>query len=193
MKKLKLAAALAAATCMFSFTSVDSETWKTDKSHSNINFTVVHFGITDIDGSFKKMEANFTSSKEDFTDAVFEFTTDVNSISTNDEQRDGHLKSADFFDAAKFSTITFNSNSVKKVGDKKYKIIGALTMHGVTKSIELDAFIAKGINLRSKKEFVGVKITGALYRSAFGIGTSVPSAMVSDEVTIKGSAEFGKE
>ena len=190
MKKITT---LIAAIFMFSFTSVDSGTWKADRAHSNLNFTVVHFGITDIDGSFKKFDAKFTFSKEDFTDAVFEFTTDVNSISTNDEQRDAHLKSPDFFDAAKFSTITFISKTVNKTEDKKYKITGMLTMHGVTKTIDLAAIIANGTNLRSQKTFVGVKITGLLNRSAFGIGTSVPAAMVSDEITIKGSAEFGKE
>ncbi len=193
MKKVKTMLLFAASTFLFSFTAVDSSTWKSDMSHSSLNFTVVHFGISDIDGSFKKFDAKFTSSKEDFTDAVFEFTSDVNTITTNEEQRDGHLKSPDFFDAAKFSTITFKSTSVKKIADKKYILLGQLNMHGVTKPIELNATIVKGLNLRSKKEIVVVKINGSLTRSAYGIGASIPSAMVSDEVTIKGNAEFGKE
>lgn len=194
MKNLSIIASLLfAATFMFAFKPLDATTWKSDQAHSNISFTVLHFGITDIEGSFKKLDAKFTSSKEDFTDAVFEFTTEVNSITTNDEQRDGHLKSPDFFDAAKFATITFKSKSVKRIEGKNYKITGELTMHGITQPIEWNAVILKGINLRSKKEIVGVKVTGTLNRSAFGIGTSVPAAMVSDEITIKGSAEFGKE
>lgn len=193
MKKIKNIALFVAATFLFSFTTVDSTTWKSDQAHSNLNFTVLHFGISDIDGSFKKFDAKFTSAKEDFTDGVFEFTTDVNTISTNDEQRDAHLKSPDLFDATKFGTITFKSKSVTKIADTKYTITGELTMHGVTKPIELDATIVKGLNLRSKKEIVVVKINGSLHRSAYGIGTSIPSAMVSDEVIIKGNAEFGKE
>ena len=193
LQTIKTIALSATAATMFSFMPADSGTWKSDSIHSNLTFSVVHFGISDVDGSFKKFEATFTSSKEDFTDAVFEFTGDVTSISTDNVQRDEHLKSPDFFDAAKFSAIIFKSTSVKKIADKKYKISGELTMHGITKPVDLDATIASGINLRSKKPLVGVRIIGALSRSAFGIGSSVPAAMVSDEVTIKGSAEFGKE
>ncbi len=192
MKKITILASAAAA-FMFSFTTPDAGTWKADASHSNINFSIVHLGISDVDGSFKKFDAKFTSSKEDFTDAVFEFTADINSISTNDEKRDGHLKSPDFFDAAKFATITFKSKTVKKVADKKYKIIGELTMHGVTKLIDLDAIIASGTNPMSKKAVVGVRISGSLNRSTFGIAATMPATMLSEEVAIKGSAEFGKE
>ena len=192
MKKITTLASAAAA-LMFSFTTPDAGTWKADASHSNLNFSIVHLGISDVDGSFKKFDAKFTSSKEDFTDAVFEFSTDVNSISTNDDKRDGHLKSPDFFDVAKFATITFKSKTVKKVADKKYKMIGELTMHGVTKLVDLDAIIASGTNPMSKKAVVGVRISGSLNRSTFGIAASMPGTMLSEEVAIKGSAEFGKE
>jgi polyisoprenoid-binding protein YceI len=192
MKKITILASAAAA-LMFSFITPDAGTWKADASHSNINFSIVHLGISDVEGSFKKFDAKFTASKEDFTDAVFEFTADVNSISTNDEKRDGHLKSPDFFDVAKFPNITFKSKTVKKVADKKYKIIGELTMHGVTKLVDLDAIIASGTNPMSKKAVVGVRISGSLNRSTFGIAASMPSTMLGEEVAIKGSAEFGKE
>jgi polyisoprenoid-binding protein YceI len=192
MKKITILASAAAA-LMFSFTTPDAGTWKADASHSNINFSIVHLGISDVDGSFKKFDAKFTSSKEDFTDAVFEFTADVNSISTNDEKRDGHLKSPDFFDVAKFANITFKSKTVKKGTGDKYTIIGEMTMHGVTKLVNFEAVIKKGTKPMSKKDVVGVRISGVLNRSTFGIAATMPATMLSEEVTIKGSAEFGKE
>ena len=192
MKKITILASAATA-LMFSFTTPDAGTWTADKSHSKIGFSIVHLGVSDVDGSFKKFDAKFTSSKEDFTDAVFDFTADVNSINTDDEKRDGHLKSPDFFDAAKFGTITFKSKTIKKIADKKYTIIGELTMHGVTKLVDLEAMIASTTNPMSKKPVVGVKISGKVNRSTFGIAATMPGTMLSEEVAIKGSAEFGKE
>jgi polyisoprenoid-binding protein YceI len=167
-------------------------TWKADSSHAGLNFTVVHFGISEIYGTFSKIDAKFTSSKSDYSDAVFEFEAEVNSISTNEAQRDAHLKSPDFFDAANFTAITFKSTGIRKIDGNKYKITGDLNVHGVTKSIELDTTIVKGTNVRTQKDFVAVKIVGSVNRSAFGVGPSIPGVMVSDEVVIHGSAEFAK-
>ena len=192
MKKITILASAAAA-LMFSFTTPDAGTWKADASHSNVNFSIVHLGISDVDGSFKKFDATFTSSKEDFTVAVFEFSADVNSISTNDEKRDGHLKSPDFFDAAKFSTLTFKSKTVKKVAGDKYTMIGEMTMHGVTKLVNFEAVIKKGVNPMSKKNIVGVRVTGVVNRMTFGLAASMPEAMLSDAVMVKASAEFSKD
>ncbi len=192
MKKNTILAAAAAA-LMFSFTVVGPTTYILDKGHSSVNFTITHMSISDIDGSFKTFDANFTSSKEDFSDASFDFSADVNSINTDNEKRDGHLKSPDFFDAAKFSTITFKSKSVKKVSGNKYSIIGDMTMHGVTKLVSLDAVIRSGINPMSKKTVVGVKVNGIVNRNMFGIGASMPGTMLSEEVVVRGSAEFSKD
>jgi polyisoprenoid-binding protein YceI len=191
MKKITILASAAAA-LMFSFTVIDPAVYTLDKAHSSVSFTITHMSISDIDGSFKTFDAKFTSSKEDFSDASFDFTADVNSINTDNDKRDGHLKSPDFFDAAKFSSITFKSKSVKKVADTKYTIIGDMTMHGVTKIVSLDAVIRSGVNPMSKKTVVGVKVNGVLNRSTFGIGASMPNAMLSEDVIVKGSAEFAK-
>ncbi|HKC67109.1 MAG TPA: YceI family protein, partial [Bacteroidia bacterium] len=146
----------------------------------------------DIDGSFKTFDAKFTSAKEDFSDAVFEFTADVNSINTDNDKRDGHLKSPDFFDVAKFPTLTFKSKTVKKVADNKYTIIGDMTMHGVTKTVSFDAVIRSGVNPMSKKTVVGVKVSGTVNRPMFGLGEKMPDAMLSENVIVRGSAEFSK-
>jgi len=192
MKKITILASVAAA-LMFSFTVVDPSVYNVDKAHSSVGFTITHLSISDIDGSFKTFDAKFTSSKEDFSDAVFEFTADVNSINTDNEKRDGHLKSADFFDVAKFSTLTFKSKSVKKVAGNKYTIIGDLTMHGVTKMVSFDAVIRTGVNPMSKKNIVGVKVNGTVNRSTFGIGATMPGTMLSEDVIVRGSAEFSKD
>ena len=114
------------------------------------------------------------------------------SINTDNEQRDTHLKSPDFFDAAKFATLTFKSKSFKKVKDNTYKVTGDLTMHGVTKTVELDAVARIGTNPMSKKTVAGFKIAGTLKRSDFGIGASMPASMLSEEIAIIANAEFAK-
>lgn len=192
MKKITILASVAAA-LMFSFTTVDPGAYTMDKAHSSVGFTITHLSISDIDGSFKTFDAKLTSSKEDFSDAVFEFTADVNSINTDNEKRDGHLKTADFFDVAKFPSLTFKSKTVKKVSGNNYTIIGEMTMHGVTKLVNFDAVIRSGTNPMSKKTVVGVKVNGKVNRSTFGIGANMPGTMLSEEVIVRGSAEFSKD
>ena len=114
-----------------------AQKWSVDKAHSKVGFSVVHLMLSDVEGSFKISDATLTATKDDFSDAQFDLTADVNSVFTDVDRRDTHLKSADFFDAAKFSTISFKSNSFKKVADRKYKLTGELTMHGVTKLQDL--------------------------------------------------------
>ncbi len=169
-----------------------AQNWTLDKVHSNVSFTITHMMISEVDGSFKAYDAKLTSSKADFTDAVFEFSADVNSISTGNDMRDGHLKSPDFFDAAKTGTITFKSTSVKKGKGQSYTIVGNLTMHGVTKPITLAATIKGPVeNPRSKKLMMGINATGKVNRVAFGVGTS--GATLSDDVTFKVGGEFTKD
>jgi polyisoprenoid-binding protein YceI len=190
MKKITLIAAAAVA-ILFAFKPAET-TWTVDKAHAKLGFSVSHLMVSDVDGSFKNFEAKITSSHEDLSDAVVEVTGQVNSINTDNEQRDAHLKGPDFFDAAKFATFTFKSKSVKKVAENKYKIAGDLTLHGVTKPLELDATCKFGMNPMSKKNIVGVKVSGTIKRTDFGIAATTPSSMVGDEVTILGNGEFTK-
>jgi polyisoprenoid-binding protein YceI len=166
--------------------------WTLDKSHAKLGFNVTHMMVSDVEGSFKNFDLKVTSAKEDFTDAVIELTADVNSINTDNEKRDGHLKSSDFFDAAKYPSLTFKSKSIQKVEDKKYKLTGDLTMHGVTKPVVLD-MILKGTttNPMNKKNIAGFKVLGTIKRSDFSLG-SIPAAVVSDEVNIVANVELNK-
>ena len=93
--------------------------WKADPYHSKLGFTVTHLGIADVPGYFGKYDVTILSEKADFSDAVVEMTAEINSINTRVEPRDNHLKSADFFDAAKYPSMHFKSTSIKKKGNNK--------------------------------------------------------------------------
>ncbi len=170
-----------------------AQTWTLDKAHAKLGFAITHLMISDVEGSFKTIDATITSSKEDFSDAVIEFNGDATSVSTDNADRDKHLKSPDFFDVEKFNSLTFKSTSVKKVEGKKYKITGDLTLHGVTKQVVLDAIInGPAVHPYNKKTIAGLKITGVIKRSDFGIGAKYPGAILSDEVVLNANGEFVK-
>jgi polyisoprenoid-binding protein YceI len=171
-----------------------AQTYSVDKAHASVGFTVTHLLVSEVDGSFKSFDAKITASKDDFSDAVFELTADASSIFTNNDKRDEHLKSPDFFEVAKYPTVTFKSKSFKKVDGKNFKLTGDITMHGVTKSVELDV-VFSGVQVHpfSKKNFAAVKISGVIKRSDFGIGPKTPAAVVSDEVTLSAKGEFIKD
>lgn len=173
--------------------STFAQEWTWDKNHSQLNFGITHMGINEVDGTFGTVTAKFTSSKDDFSDAVIELSADVNTLNTGVEQRNNHLKSPDFFNAAQFGTLTFKSTSFKKVSDKTYQLTGDLTLHGVTKPVTLTAiFNGTVVNPQSKKTVAGFKVTGTIKRTDFGIGTGFPTAMLSDEVILIANSEFVK-
>ena len=173
--------------------SANAQTWKMDKGHSNVGFSVVHMMLSDVEGKFTDFDATITASKEDLSDAKFTMTAQIASIDTDNERRDGHLKSADYFDAEKFPTLNFVSTSFKKVEGKKYKMVGNLTMHGVTKPVTFDVTMNGPIeHPRSKKMMIGLKVSGNLDRTAFGVGDS-PEAMLSHNIELRASGEFTKE
>jgi polyisoprenoid-binding protein YceI len=192
MKKTATITVIALMALLFSFKITDKATWSLDKNHAKLGFTVTHLMVSDVEGWFKSFDATITSSNDDFSDAVAEMTADVNSINTDNEMRDKHLKSPDFFDAVKYPVITFKSKTFKKVSDNNYKVTGDLTMHGITKTVEFDAMCRMGTNPTSKQTVAGFKITGTVKRSDFVIGTSMSSNLISDEVSIIANAEFIK-
>lgn len=190
MKKISIVASA----LLLSASAFAQSTWSVDKAHARLGYGITHLGISESEGNFKSYEAKITASKADFSDAVFVVTADVNSINTDNEMRDKHVKSADFLDAEKFGTLTFKSTSIKKITAKTFKVTGDLTLHGVTKPVTLD-FTVNGTttNPMSKKEEVGVKVTGTFKRSDFGIAAEMPATMLSNEVTLKANGEFVKE
>lgn len=183
----------AVAALMISAVSFAQTTWTLDKSHANLNFSVTHMMISEVEGSFKNFDATFTASKEDLTDAKIDATIQVNSVNTDNADRDKHLQAPDYFDAAKYPTITFKGQSFKKVGERDYKLVGDITMHGVTKSITLDVvFFGTAIHPYTKKTVGGFKVTGKLNRKDFGVGADTPAAALSEEIAFRANLEFVK-
>jgi len=144
-------------------------TWQIDKVHSTVRFTIAHMVISEIDGYFTDFNGSISYEKNDLSDAVVNFTINTNSVNTRNAKRDGHLRSPDFFDAAKYPTITFKSTSVTQKDAKHFTLKGNLTMHGVTKPVVLDLFAAGTIKDNRGNLKAGFKVTGNLKRSDFGL------------------------
>jgi len=162
------------------------QTWKIDSVHSEIGFKVKHLMVTTVKGKFSKFEGEVKTPSEDLTKAEISFSADVDSINTNNDMRDGHLKSPDFFDAAKFPTLSFKSTSISKKTENDFLVTGDLTMHGVTKAVVFDAiFNGYSVNM-NKNKVMGFEISGALSRKDFGLTWNAPietgGVTVSDEV-----------
>ena len=192
MKRVALITFVVTSAIFLSFKVVEPSSWTLDKNHGKLGFTISHLMVSEIEGSFKNFEAKITAPKADFSDAVVEMTAETTSINTDNEKRDNHLRSADFFDVASFPMMTFKSTSFKKTGLKMYKVKGNLTMHGITKPVLLDVICNMVVDPMSKKPIAGFKITGKLKRADFGIGTKYPSAMLGNEISIIAHGEFGK-
>lgn len=189
MKKVTIAASL----LFGAYFSQAQSTWTLDKTHTKLGFSVSHMMLSETTGDFKSYDVSAVSKSDDFVDAIIDVKIDVNSINTDDKDRDAHLKKADFFDVEKFPTITFKSKSLKKVEGKKYKMLGDMTMHGITKPVELDViFNGTAQNPYNKKTIAGFKLSGVVKRTDFGVGNA-PAAMVGDEITITSSMELVKQ
>ena len=190
MKKL-FSYSIAALLCtpMFAQTA-----WKADSLHSKLTFSITHLGISDVAGLFKTFNVTVTASKADFSDAIFELSADVATINTEVEERDHHLRSADFFEVEKYPTMTFKSASIKKISDDKYKLTGDLTLHGTTKPVTMDLWYRGTIeNPVTKATTAGFQLIGNLMRSDFGIGPKFPPPFIGDKVSIKADGEFLKK
>lgn len=152
------------------FTTLFAQTnWKFDKSHTKVQFTVSHLVITDVTGQFKNFDGQITASKGDFSDAQVNFTVDIASIDTDNDQRDNHLKSDDFFNAEKFPKMTFIGKSMKKVGENKYKLTGDLTIRDVTKEITLDVKYNGTVKDPWGNTKAGFKVEGELNRFDYNL------------------------
>ena len=189
MKNITLLFALFLAnSCVFA-----QSVWTLDPGHSKVGFTVTHHMISEVDGYFKKYDGKITTSKDDFSDAVFELTIQSASLTTENEMRDGHLKSADIFDVEKFQTLSFKSTAFAQIAGNRYKITGNLTIKDKTLPISLDLWlVGPGNNERAKRFEIGVKALGRLSRLAYGVGVNLPTFSVADEVELRILGEFDK-
>jgi polyisoprenoid-binding protein YceI len=190
MKKISLVFAFVVAS-MASFAQ-----WTIDKGHSKFTFIAEHHGLSEVDGYFKKFDGKITASKDDLSDAVFEISIESASINTDLEMRDNHLKSEDMFNVEKFPALTFKSTSLTKIAGNKYKMVGDMTIKGVTKPITLDVTMNGPMahpNPQNKTPQLGIKATTTIKRSDFGIGGKLATVMVGDEISIRATGEFQKK
>ncbi|SHH24267.1 Polyisoprenoid-binding protein YceI [Chryseolinea serpens] len=188
-KSIILFASLLSTTFMFAQT-----TWTIDNGHSKIGFSVTHMAVAETEGKFNEYSGALVSRNENFDGAEITFSAKTASIDTENERRDGHLKSPDFFDAAKYPDITFKGNLVKS--GTKYKLKGDLTMHGVTKPVEFEVTGGATVNTgRGMKS--GFKFTGTISRKDFGLTwsntTPTGEMVVSDEVELNIKIELDKK
>ncbi|MEP0860633.1 MAG: YceI family protein [Ignavibacterium sp.] len=171
-------------------------TWKIDPAHSEIKFKVKHLVVSTVTGQFKVFDATVESEKSDFSDAKISFWADVNSIDTRNEQRDAHLKSADFFDAVNHPKIVFESKAINKKSDNEYEVVGDLTIRGVTKEIKLNVTYNGTVKGFGGGEVAGFEMTGKLNRFDYGLQwnalTEAGGIVVGDEVKIEISCELTK-
>jgi polyisoprenoid-binding protein YceI len=175
----------------FSTIAFSQNIYTLDKNHARLSFSAFHYGISHIEGNFKKFDATFVSSKQDFSDAQITMTADVKSINTEVEVRDNDLRSANWFDAEKYPTLNFVSTSFTKTNGNNYKLKGNITMHGVTKPIEFDVvFNGKGQSPFTKKYLYGFTITGKLNRNDFNVGAEPIPTGVAYEIELKANVEF---
>src|ERR1700712_3398021 len=171
--------------------------WALDPTHSEIQFKVKHLLISTVSGDFKKFDASVETEGDDFTATKIQFSANIDSISTNNEQRDAHLKNGDFFDADTHPKLSFVSDNLVKVEDEVYNIHGQLTIKGVTKDVTLKAEFGGSTTDPWGNTRVGFELSGKIDRSEFGISFGMVSEtgglLLGNDVKIFANAEFVKQ
>jgi len=169
--------------------------WTIDPAHSEIKFKVKHLVISTVTGQFTRFSGSVQTGKPDFSDARVQFEADVESISTNNEQRDGHLKSPDFFDAANHPKLSFTSTSVSPKGEGTYALTGFMTIRGQKRPLTLQVTY-NGTVAGFDGEVAAFEITGKLNRQDYGLRwnamTETGGVVVSDEVKLEMAVELKK-
>ncbi|AYO75677.1 MULTISPECIES: YceI family protein [Sphingobium] len=173
-------------------TAVQAGDYTVESTHTQVQFSVNHFGINDFYGTFPGASGSLSINPKNLAAARLDVTVPVSSVSTTNKTLDEELVSADWFDAAKFPTMHFVSTKVVKTGPKTATISGNLTLHGVTKPVTLNAsFNAAAVNPLSKAYTLGFKASGRIKRTDFGVSKYAP--LVSDETTITITSAFEKK
>ena len=169
-------------------TAQETKVWTLDPTHSEIQFKVRHLMVSNVTGKFNSFEGKVETVGDDFSNASVSFSADIDSITTGNEQRDGHLKSADFFDAENHPKMTFQSTDVKKISDDEYEIKGDLTIRGVTKPVTLKAEYGGQMGDFYGNTKAGFELTGTIKRKEFGLSwdavTEAGGVVVSDDVKL---------
>jgi polyisoprenoid-binding protein YceI len=169
--------------------------WTVDKAHSNVKFTVTHMVVSDVDGTFKLFDGGMDHSKADYSDAKINFTVDVNSVNTDNENRDKHLKADDFFNAEAFPAIKFISTSFTPAGGNKYKLAGNLTIRDVTKPVVFETTYGGTVTNQGKTK-AGFKARTTINRFDYNLkwnrATEAGGLVVGKEVELIVNVELNK-
>ncbi|MBI1770714.1 MAG: polyisoprenoid-binding protein [Bacteroidetes bacterium] len=171
--------------------------WAIDPTHSEIVFKVKHLMITNVKGEFRKFNAEIESDGKDFTNALVRATIDASSIFTNEDNRDAHLKSADFFDAENYKELSFVGTSFKRKGEDEYELKGKLTIKGVTKDVTFTVEFGGITKDPWGNEKAGFSLNGKINRTDFGLNWNAAleagGVLVSEEVKISAEVQFVKQ
>jgi len=181
--------------CLLTVMTVKAQTnWTVDASHSNVKFSVVHMVVSETEGYFKTYNGKVVSSTPDFDGATIEFSVDVNSINTDNVDRDKHLMGDDFFNAEKYPKMNFKSVSFKKISGNKYELTGDLTIRDVTKRVKFDVTYGGTAKDPWGNVKAGFKAKGKINRKEYNLKWSVLTEaggmVVSDEVEIMMNIEL---
>ncbi|WP_436663622.1 YceI family protein [Alicyclobacillus acidoterrestris] len=172
-------------------------TWAVDPAHSEIGFSAKHMMFTTVRGSFKKFDATVAADPDDLSTADIEFTIDAASVDTRNEDRDNHLKGADFFDVENHPTITFKATDIKKTADQEYDMTGDVTIRGVTKPVTFHVvYNGTGKNPWGA-EVAGFEATATISRKDFGLtynaALETGGVLISDQVKLNVEIQASKQ
>lgn len=174
---------------------METTKWEIDPTHSEVHFEVKHLEIATLTGRFDTISGT-AEAEENFENAQFSFSADVNSINTNDEKRDTHLKSADFFDAERFPKITFNSTKFKRTGDTVFELIGKLTIKEITKPTILNIKYGGTATDSWGNVKAGFQLKGKINRKDYGLMWNAiieaGGVLVGEEIKIVANIELKK-
>jgi len=192
MKRLALVTGILALAAPLAL--AQTSTWVSDPNHSEVDFSITHMSVSNIHGRFGNVAATLVYNEADVTKSTVTATIDVGTVNTGVTARDTDLASDRFFEVAKFPTATFTSTNVAKNGNK-LTVSGNFTVHGVTRPVILDVTgpTTPVVSMRDHKAHSGFTATTTISRTAFGIGTSVPPAMVGDDVKLTIELEIIKQ
>lgn len=177
--------------------TVTSTKWSNDPTHSELTFKVKHLMITNVKGEFRKFDVSVESDGSDFSNAKVSVKIDASSIDTNNNDRDTHLKSADFFDVENHKEITFESTELNKLDEDNYQLKGILSMKGTNKEVVLDVDFGGFIKDLYGNEKAGFSITGKFNRKDWGLNWNAAletgGLMVSEEVKLNAEVQLVKQ
>ena len=171
--------------------------WTIDPTHSELGFKIKHLMITNVSGTFKTFSGEIVTEDADFSKAQISITADMASISTNNEQRDSHLRNADFFEVEQFPELHFSSTRIEKVDNDNFTLFGVLTLKGITKPVKLNVEYSGVTKDPWGGERAGFLITGKINRSDWGVSFNgvleTGGVMLSEEVRIYSEIQLVKQ